>query len=164
MASADRILLVVDSDEGLDGDVDHHSPPDQPAPSLPANIPVTVVRNKIDLSGDQARLDDTGPMPVVYLSAVTGAGIDLLQQHLKHCMGYREDSEGGFSARRRHLEALEQAMQFLVEGQQQLQHAGAAELLAEDLRQCHNRLGEITGKVSSDELLGKIFSSFCIGK
>ena len=79
-------------------------------------------------------------------------------------MGYEEGSEGQFSARRRHLQSLQAAGDFLRNGELQLLHAGAGELLAEDLRQCQNALGEITGVVSSDELLGEIFSSFCIGK
>jgi tRNA modification GTPase len=75
-----------------------------------------------------------------------------------------DSNEGNFSARRRHLQSLEEAQRFLLDGQQQLIDSGAGELLAEDLRQCQNRLGEITGTVSSDDLLGEIFSSFCIGK
>ena len=90
--------------------------------------------------------------------------MDLLRQHLKDCMGYQSEGEGNFSARRRHLQALEAADKCLSNGKAQLIEAGAGELLAEDLRQCQISLGEITGAVSSDELLGKIFSSFCIGK
>ena len=90
--------------------------------------------------------------------------MDLLRQHLKDCMGFRDASEGSFSARRRHLQALESAAHYLQAGQKQLADAGAAELLADDLRLCQSSLGEITGTVSSDELLGQIFSSFCIGK
>jgi tRNA modification GTPase len=90
--------------------------------------------------------------------------MDLLRQHLKTCMGFQNVSEGSFSARRRHLQALEKSATFLRAGQQQLLEAGAGELLAEDLRQSQLCLGEITGAISSDELLGHIFSSFCIGK
>jgi tRNA modification GTPase len=79
-------------------------------------------------------------------------------------MGYGGSGEGRFSARRRHLDALARAGTFLEAGQSQLVNAGAGELLAEDLRQCQQCLGEITGAVSSDELLGEIFSNFCIGK
>ena len=79
-------------------------------------------------------------------------------------MGYQGQSSHGFMARRRHLDALERARASLAEGLAQLESRGAGELLAEDLRCCHNQLGEITGAVSPDELLGKIFSSFCIGK
>ena len=90
--------------------------------------------------------------------------MDLLRQHLKTCMGFQNVNEGNFSARRRHLQALENAAALLRAGQEQLLEAGAGELLAEDLRLSQLSLGEITGAVSSDELLGRIFSSFCIGK
>jgi tRNA modification GTPase len=79
-------------------------------------------------------------------------------------MGYREAGEGLFSARRRHLQSLQRAQDALHSGRSQLLNAGAGELLAEDLRQCQESLGEITGAVSSDQLLGEIFASFCIGK
>ena len=163
MASADRILLVVD-----DSDPDADNNPDTIWPErhqlLGRAIPVTLVHNKCDLSGHSPGLT-TGPdSTAVVLSAKTGAGIDLLRDHLKTCMGFESEGEGNFSARRRHLQALEAAAGFLQAGRKQLLNAGAGELLAEDLRQCQVSLGEITGAVSSDELLGKIFSSFCIGK
>ena len=163
MASADRILLVVD-----DSDTNHVDHPDSVWPErhrhLSRNIPVTIVHNKCDISGQAPRLDDSGESAVAILSAKTGEGMDLLRNHLKACMGFRNTGEGNFSARRRHLQSLEAAAGFLRAGQQQLIETGAGELLAEDLRQCQISLGDITGAVSSDELLGKIFSSFCIGK
>ena len=79
-------------------------------------------------------------------------------------MGYSQNTEGKFSARRRHWQALEKAGRDLEAGRSQLIGTGAGELLAEDLRQCQEHLGEITGSFSSDDLLGEIFSSFCIGK
>ena len=109
-------------------------------------------------------MEESGQEASIYLSAKSGEGIDLLREHLKNCMGYRGNVEGKFSARRRHLHSLEAAAASLAIGMTQLTEAGAGELLAEDLRQAQNSLGEITGAVSSDELLGKIFSSFCIGK
>lgn len=93
-----------------------------------------------------------------------GNGLELLRDHLKACMGYEQTSESSFSARRRHLEALRHASAALEHGRAQLTLAGAGELLAEDLRQAQRLLGEITGAFSSDDLLGRIFSSFCIGK
>lgn len=163
MASADRILLVVDDSDTASG-----KQPDTIWPErhrhLSRNIPVTVVHNKCDISCHAPAVDDTGENARVILSAKTGEGIELLRQHLKSCMGFQHGNEGSFSARRRHLQALETAAGFLQAGQEQLSSAGAAELLAEDLRQSQLQLGEITGVVSSDELLGKIFSSFCIGK
>jgi tRNA modification GTPase len=98
------------------------------------------------------------------LSAKSNAGLELLREHLKACMGYQQTAESSFSARRRHLEALRQADTCLQHGHAQLTLAGAGELLAEDLRQAQQVLGEITGAFSSDDLLGRIFSSFCIGK
>lgn len=164
MESADRILLVVDgTDSGL------HS--DRPAVIWPEinqhltrDIPVTVIHNKCDLVQRRPGIEEKDGTVVIELSAKTGDGLQLLRDHLKHCMGYNDDGEGNFSARRRHLYALENASEALAAGRVQLLNAGAGELLAEDLRQCQNYLGEITGAVSSDELLGRIFSSFCIGK
>lgn len=161
MESADRILLVVD---------DNDAPPDvsslwpEKDQHLTRDIPVTVVHNKCDLSGHSPNLYQDEQGTRLLLSAKTGAGMDLLKQHLKDCMGFEENTEGRFSARARHLQSLNTAADFLHSGEQQLINAGAGELLAEDLRQCQNALGEITGAVSSDELLGEIFSSFCIGK
>ena len=162
IASADRILLVVDSCDAQAVDKAALLP-DQNKDQA-RNIPVTLVYNKCDLSSLEPGIDDSSEDLAVTLSAATGAGLDLLKQHLKSSMGYQEQGEGNFSARRRHLQALAAAGEFLQAGQAQLTGAGAAELLAEDLRQCQQSLGEITGAVSSDELLGRIFSSFCIGK
>ena len=164
MESADHILLVVDG-----SDPNHNS--DDPSVIWPEiqehltrDIPVSVVHNKCDLSGRTPDIDHKASVPVIELSAKTGDGMDLLRSHLKQRMGYSEGSEGNFSARRRHLLALERAAESLAAGRAQLENAGAGELLAEDLRACQNHLGEITGAVSSDQLLGEIFSSFCIGK
>ncbi len=162
--SADRVLLVVDgntlSDKEYDGTRLWYDNQQQ----LKRKIPLTIVSNKSDLNNRQPEICQHGNMTVVHLSAKTGAGMELLRQHLKSSMGYDEGGEGNFSARRRHLQSLEQAKHYLLNGQQQLLLAGAGELLAEDLRLCQNTLGEITGAISSDELLGRIFSSFCIGK
>ena len=95
---------------------------------------------------------------------MTGDGIELLRRHLMEAVGYRATNEGGFTARRRHLDALARAQQSLLTGSHQLQALCAGELLAEDLRQAQQALGEITGEITPDDLLGKIFSSFCIGK
>jgi len=163
MDSADRILLVVDDSEPGSGDHPDCIWPQRKV-FLSRDIPVTIVHNKCDLSGHPPHLSDNGDNAVVILSAKTGTGMDLLRQHLKTCMGFQNVNEGAFSARRRHLQALEAAAGFLRAGQEQLLQAGAGELLAEDLRLSQRSLGEITGAVSSDELLGQIFSSFCIGK
>ena len=93
-----------------------------------------------------------------------GEGVDLLRQHLKKIMGFDATTEGGFMARRRHIDALERAGELLQTGLWQLQSSAAGELLAEDLRQAQQALNEITGEFTPDDLLGRIFSSFCIGK
>lgn len=159
---ADRVLLLVDSVTTPDTD---------PATlrtglprQLPEGLPVTVLRNKADLSGETPGFTDHDGTPVIRLSAQSGEGVDTLREHLKDCMGYQTAAEGRYMARRRHLDALERARSMVVQGQTQLSEFGAGELLAEDLRQAQDALGEITGAMTPDELLGEIFSSFCIGK
>ena len=111
----------------------------------------------------------------VYLSALTGDGLDLLKQHLKEVIGYSESTnnkrslgekggEGNFSARRRHLTALTQAQTCIETGLQQLAAQQSGELLAEELRLAQQALEEITGRFAPDDLLDKIFRDFCIGK
>ena len=164
MESADRILLVVDGSRESAASEDPGAIWPEKDQHLTRDIPVTIIHNKCDLSGRTPSVDSVGDTSVIELSAKTGEGLDLLQQHLKTCMGYREGAEGQFSARRRHLQSLERAALCLDNGMQQLVNRGAGELLAEDLRQCQSALGEITGAVTSNDLLGEIFSSFCIGK
>ncbi|MES2819323.1 MAG: tRNA uridine-5-carboxymethylaminomethyl(34) synthesis GTPase MnmE [Pseudomonadota bacterium] len=163
IAQADRILLVVDSTapEALD--------PFALWPEFLAQRPdpakVTLIRNKADLSGEPVALATSADGHVTLsLCAKSSDGLELLREHLKACMGYEQTAESGFSARRRHLEALRMAGDSLEHGRAQLTQAGAGELLAEDLRMAQQALGEITGAFSSDDLLGRIFSSFCIGK
>ena len=161
---ADRILLLVDATT-TDKTEPHEIWPDF-IDQLPANAPVTVIRNKVDLSGEPVGLfaEPGRPAPVIRLAAKSAEGLDTLRDHLKDCIGFASTTEGGFLARRRHLDALERARDSLVQGQSQLEGYGAGELLAEDLRAAQDALGEITGQLTPDELLGKIFSSFCIGK
>ncbi|QOR40706.1 tRNA uridine-5-carboxymethylaminomethyl(34) synthesis GTPase MnmE [Billgrantia diversa] len=159
---ADRVLLLVDADttEAID--------PMAIWPEFVARLPdpgrLTLVRNKIDASHETPGLDLTAATPIVRLSALTGAGVAHLKEHLKAVMGYTATTEGRFSARRRHLDALDRAQQALTSGEAQLSGYGAGELLAEDLRDAQQALGEITGEFSADDLLGEIFGSFCIGK
>jgi len=127
---------------------------------LPDGTPVTLVHNKIDLSGHEPGLRDGE----VWLSAATGQGIDALRQSIRALAGYEGRGEGAFTARRRHLDALRRAAGHFDEGRRALAESRAGELLAEELRLAHEALGEITGAVSADDLLGKIFSEFCIGK
>lgn len=154
---ADRLLLLVDDSRGVT--VEEVAILER----LPQGLDVTVIRNKCDLSS-HAPNSVSGEMGTeIRLSAKTGEGMDLLRTHLKKSMGYQGSGEGSFMARRRHLDALERAAANLRSGEELLQQ-GAGELLAEELRMAQQALGEITGEVSSDDLLGKIFSSFCIGK
>lgn len=160
---ADRILLVVDSQSAEAANPFVLWPEFLTQP--PPRTKVTLIRNKIDLSGEPAGIKEfTDGHCSISLSAREGEGIELLRDHLKSCMGYQQSGEGTFSARRRHLQALHQASHSLANGYQQLVHSQAGELLAEDLRQAQQKLGEITGEFSADDLLGRIFSSFCIGK
>ncbi len=163
IGSADRVLLVVDASSPEASD------PMALWPDFLASRPqpdkVTLIRNKADLTGEAVVLNHSVDGHVTLsLSAKAGEGIDLLREHLKQCMGYEQTAESSFSARRRHLDALRLAEQYLQHGHAQLTQAGAGELLAEDLRLAQQALGEITGAFSSDDLLGRIFSSFCIGK
>ena len=161
---ADRILLMVDATT-TDKTTPQEIWPDF-IDKLPAAAPVTVIRNKVDLSGEDVGLAQAAPQltPVIRLAAKSTDGLDVLRDHLKQCMGFASTTEGGFLARRRHLDALERAADSLAQGQAQLEGYGAGELLAEDLRAAQDALGEITGQMTPDELLGKIFGSFCIGK
>ncbi|HRF44235.1 MAG TPA: tRNA uridine-5-carboxymethylaminomethyl(34) synthesis GTPase MnmE [Candidatus Competibacteraceae bacterium] len=154
--TADRILLLVDDRQGFTAE-------DQALRErLPAQTGVTVIYNKIDLTDREPVLEPVDWGHALWLSAKTGSGLELLREHLKACMGYH-GGEGILMARRRHLEALEQTAAALAAADEQLVD-GAGELAAEELRYAQNALGEITGEFSSDDLLGRIFSSFCIGK
>jgi len=126
--------------------------------------PITLIRNKCDLTGEAAALQKQSQGVVITLSAATGEGLELLRQHLKDTVGYSSADGGVFVARRRHLDAIERAIQHLHDGQFQLKEMAAGELLAEELKLAQNALSEITGEFTADDLLGEIFSSFCIGK
>ena len=160
--SADRVLFMLDATT-TDAENPHDIWPDF-IDKLPENIGLTVVRNKADLTGESLTVTEDHKHPVYRISAKTGVGVDALKEHLKDIMGYQGTSEGGFMARRRHLEAIDNAQQHLLEGKVQLEEFQAGELLAEELRLTQQYLSEITGEFSSDDLLGRIFSSFCIGK
>jgi tRNA modification GTPase len=154
MLSADAVLWLQDANEPDETELEE---------AVPDNVPVTVVRNKIDLSGEapgRGGNDDS----IVNISAKSGLGIDALRERIRQLAGYQNLGEGAFTARRRHLDALQRAERHFNAGQRALQEARAGELLAEELRLAQQDLGEITGTVSSDDLLGRIFSEFCIGK
>lgn len=158
IAAANRILMVVDDGLGL-------SPEEEALRErLPLETPVTVIRNKIDLSGRSPIVQESEWGTEILLSAKTEVGLELLREHLKACMGYHSGEEGIFMARRRHLDALEQATSALERAAYQLEVVHAGELVAEELREAQNALGEITGEFTSEDLLTRIFASFCIGK
>lgn len=172
---ADLVLLVLDSQsmlrtgENLDNLFAETQLPDQ----VLNTDRLLVVFNKADLLGDDIHhhsvTDDQTTIqnirvPSVVVSARTGSGIDKLRDQLKNMVGYTSNEEGNFSARERHIRALQTAKTFLASASEQLRGAGSLELIAEDLRHAQNALGEITGQVTSDDLLGQIFSTFCIGK
>ncbi|BBL90402.1 tRNA uridine-5-carboxymethylaminomethyl(34) synthesis GTPase MnmE [Vibrio rotiferianus] len=162
IAQADRVLFMVD------GTTTDATDPKDIWPDfvdrLPNNIGMTVIRNKADQTSEEMGICHVNDPTLIRLSAKTGAGVDALRSHLKECMGFSGNTEGGFMARRRHLDALERAAQHLQIGQEQLEGFMAGEILAEELRITQQHLNEITGEFSSDDLLGRIFSSFCIGK
>jgi tRNA modification GTPase len=154
---ADRVLYVLDAT--LD-----NPPPAAELEQLPPGVPVVLVMNKIDLLGAAPRLEANAGFTRIFLSAQTGAGIDLLREHLKASAGYREADSGALSARRRHLDALRRAKELVERAADILRQDHAIELFAEDLRLAQRNLSEITGDFTSEDLLGEIFGSFCIGK
>jgi tRNA modification GTPase len=164
IARADRVLYVLDG-ATLDGAAaEDRTPWAAELEQLPPGAAVTLVFNKIDLTGTPARLDESSDPPRILVSARTGAGLDLLRAHLKASAGYRESESGALAARRRHLDALARARQHVQIAADTLSSTRAFELFAEDLRLAQHALGEITGEFTSDDLLGEIFGSFCIGK
>jgi tRNA modification GTPase len=160
--NADRILFMVDAEQ------EPNSQPKDIWPEfydkLPTNASITVIRNKCDLIQEAPGIDSNQKYPVICLSAMAKLGIDTLTEHLKECMGFNQVGEDQVIARQRHITALISAQQHIDIGKDQLESAMAGELLAEELRIAQGYLNEITGEFSSDDLLSKIFSSFCIGK
>jgi tRNA modification GTPase len=161
IAEADRVLLLVDArsrTQLAENPVWRELRSD---PAIAARL--TLIFTKIDLAGLQPTLAGEQGHVAIQLSAKSGAGLDLLRQHILDCAGFDAQDEGGFLARRRHLDALHRASTALSDATAQLERK-SGELVAEDLRRAQDALGEITGAVTADALLGEIFSSFCIGK
>jgi tRNA modification GTPase len=153
---ADLAVLVSDDEHArLDMDLLHAVPP------RAARI---VVHNKIDLAGARARREEHDGVAHLWLSARSRDGLDALVAELRRHAGAEDGDAGAFSARARHVAALERARAHIDAAVAALAERNAGELAAEDLRRAHDALGEITGEVSADDLLGEIFSSFCIGK
>jgi tRNA modification GTPase len=159
---ADHVLWIVDDaapGEGASLD------PGQ----LPDGVPITLIRNKIDLTGLTVGIDTgintgIGASVEIRCSVRDGRGLDLLRAHLKAVAGYSGTAGGEFSARRRHLDALRRMLARLAHAQGLLMDGTTPEIAAEELRLAQRALGEITGDFTSDDLLGRIFSDFCIGK
>ncbi|TCT20128.1 tRNA uridine-5-carboxymethylaminomethyl(34) synthesis GTPase MnmE [Thiobaca trueperi] len=155
LVEADLVLWIDETAEGPDESIRN---------DLPADCPIIRVRNKIDLLGLTPQCSETDAGTEIALSAATGAGLDLLRAHLKTRAGLGATPEGAFIARRRHLDALNRGWRHLQAAQHNLAHGAGAELVADELFQAQNVFGEITGQFTPDDLLGRIFSSFCIGK
>jgi tRNA modification GTPase len=167
IARADRVLYILDASIAGGGNIAGGNDPEQWAAELaqlPRGIPVTLVFNKIDLTGAPPGINETTAPPRVFLSARTGLGLDALRTHLKASAGYLHSESGALAARRRHLDALSRARQHVQTAADVLRSTRAFELFAEDLRLAQHALGEITGEFTNDDLLGEIFGSFCIGK
>jgi tRNA modification GTPase len=156
LAVADLALLVVDATDPAGAGV--------LSGEMPAGIPLIVVHNKIDLTGEAPGPAGTGKPALVRISAHTGDGLPQLRQLIKEHAGYSETGEGTVIARQRHLDSIRRARAHFDAGREQLENHRAGELLAEELRAAQLALAEITGEFTSDDLLGKIFGTFCIGK
>jgi tRNA modification GTPase len=158
IATCDHALLVLDG-------TDPTQTPEALFSELPTAVPATVLLNKCDLTGEPAGpAEGEGGPETLRISAKTGVGLDALRARIREAAGYAPVGEGAFSARRRHLDALAQARGHLATASQVLAEQRAGELVAEELRQAQDRLGEITGATTPDDLLGEIFGRFCIGK
>ena len=154
---ADIVLYVADASQNPTIDLNA-------VPDAVSSRPIIFVQNKVDLTATTPAIKKENNHTIISLSAKTGAGIDLLKQHIKSVVGFKESAEGIFLARRRHLDALTRAFTYVKAGLHQLLESRTGELAAEDLRRAQLALNEITGEFTADDLLGRIFSSFCIGK
>lgn len=160
MLTADGVLVVIDASK----DADWVSQTGQLLAGLEAQPEVFVALNKIDIASNLPGEFEQSPYHVTKISAKTGAGIGELKTALLNQFAPNVTTESNFIARSRHVDALKRAEEHLVTGRQVLLEQSAGELFAEELRYCHEALIEITGEFSSDDLLGEIFSTFCIGK
>jgi tRNA modification GTPase len=165
LARADRVLFVVDA-----SDAQAVAAIEADLAELPTEAPCTVVLNKIDRTGEAPGIEgvatpaEAGRSVRLHLSAVTGEGVDLLRRHLKDCVGFHPAGTGVLSARARHLDALRRARGHVEEAHRLLTGRHAGELVAQELTDAQKQLGAITGQVTSEDLLGRIFASFCVGK
>lgn len=153
---ADRLLYVI-SGESKEEEADVLG-------WLPEEAGITFIHNKIDLKNIKPDIVEAEDRTEVYLSVKTGEGVDLLRQHLKKCMGYENRTEGKYIARRRHIEAIVLAETHLDKASFNLNEIKAGELVAEELSLAQQALSSVTGEFSNEDLLGRIFADFCIGK
>ncbi len=155
---ADLILLMIDDRVGIGPEES------EILAAFPSHTEVIVIRNKIDLSGSSSGHDRSPQGKCIAISALTGAGVDLLAVRLKSSLGFDTPHESTFIARRRHVDALERCLTALERGESTLTDIGAGELVAEELRYAQLAMSEVTGQFSNEDLLDRIFSTFCIGK
>jgi tRNA modification GTPase len=155
LENAQVALLLVDAAHGI-GDNEKSI-----LTRLPQEIGKIWVHNKIDTTNEKAKIVENAAETHIYLSAKTGEGVELLKQHLLSIVGYQQNAEGVFMARARHLDALNAVSKHLELAQKNINQA---ELVAEELRLAQEALSSITGEFTPDDLLGEIFSKFCIGK
>jgi tRNA modification GTPase len=157
ISRGDHVLYLIDASANA-------QPIETALAQLPEGVAVTLVFTKIDVTGQPPHRDVSSQPPRLQLSAQDGQGMELLREHLKSVAGFQSVDDGAFAARRRHLDALQRAHAAVQTAADVLQSSRAFELFAEDLRMAQRALGEITGEFTSDDLLGEIFGSFCIGK
>lgn len=158
--NADMVLYLIDINQN------RINSEDAIRQSLPSNKPQITIFNKIDLINHQPEIRELEKGPAIYLSAKTGTGIDLLRQKILDLAGWRSGvaGEGLFMARQRHLEALKLVQSHIMNAQSMTMQEFQLEILAEELRLAQDTLSSITGEFTADDLLGEIFSRFCIGK
>ena len=159
MQRAERVLFVIDAAADPEGSALRRE-----RARLPADVPLTLVFNKCDLAPGIPVADTISGPPRIILSALSGTGLDVLRMHLKLSMGFQTSESGTVSARQRHLDSLARVRAHVDAAERQLRERRAGELVAEELRAAQQDLNEITGEFTPDDLLGRIFSSFCIGK
>ena len=154
LKNADAVLWIQDATQRAD---DSHKE------NIAENVPLIVLRNKTDVTGEAPGSQQNDP-PVLNISAKTGAGLDALRETIRGVAGYENLGDGAFTARRRHIDALNLAAEHFARGRDALNKNKAGEIFAEELKLAQRALGKITGSFTSDDLLGRIFSEFCIGK
>ena len=159
MSRADRVLFVIDASNDALGRAFNEE-----RERLPRDVPVTLIFNKIDIAEGLPVSDTVSGPPRIHVSATTGAGLAALRSHLKGCVSFQTAGNGSISARKRHLEALTRARECVETAARELRQRRAGELVAEELRAAQRALEEVTGIFTADDLLGRIFGSFCIGK